>query len=161
MAYELQEEEINTNYLKHKRSDNKQEVNPKYRLCHTKDESIHHVIASFPMLSASMYLPVRHDQAAKEIYRKLITAGENAEVPIHESYSTDDMRHGTWWDTKIKTPCGVKYKTDIIVWRKNEKSAMSSILSFALDVNVAENCTLKNDHYFQLYAGLERIYTDY
>ena len=87
----IQEEEINTNYLKHKRSDNKQEVNPKCRLCHTKDESIHHVIASCPMLSASMYLPVRHDQVAKEIYRKLITPDENAKVPILDSYSTDNI----------------------------------------------------------------------
>ena len=28
-------------------------------------------------------------------------------------------------------------------------------------MNVAENCTIKNDHYFQLCAELKRIYADY
>ena len=28
-------------------------------------------------------------------------------------------------------------------------------------MNVAENCTLNNDHYFQLRAELKRIYADY
>ena len=108
------------------------------------------------MLSASMYLPVRHDQVAKEIYRKLITPDENAKVPIHDSYSTDDI--DIWWNTKIKTPCGVKHYTpDIILWRKNEKKCYVIDIVVGLDVNVAENCTLKNDHYFQLCAELKRI----
>ena len=111
--YAIQEEEINTNYLKHKRSDNKQEVNPKCRLCNTRDESIHHVIASCPMLSASMYLPVRHDQVVKEIYRKLITPDENVKVPILVSYPTNSI--DIWWDTKIKTPCGVKHNKPGII----------------------------------------------
>ena len=112
------------------------------------------------MLSASIYLPVRHDQFAKEIYRKLITPDENAKVPIIDSYSTDNI--DICWDTKRKTPCGVKHnKPDIILWRKNEKTCYVIDIVVGLDVNVAENCTLKNDHYFQICAELKRIYADY
>ena len=94
------------------------------------------------MLSASMYLPVRHDQVAKELYRKLMTPDENAKVPILDSYSTDNI--DIWWDTKIKTPCGVKHnKPDIIIWRKNEKKCDVIDIVVGLDVNVADNCTLK------------------
>ena len=94
------------------------------------------------MLSASMYLPVRHDQVAKEIYRKLITPDENAKVPILDSYSTDNIDR--WWDTKIKTPCSVKHnKPDIILWRRNERKCYVIDIAVGLDVNVAENCGLK------------------
>ena len=97
--------------------------------CHAKDESIH-VIACCPMLSGPMYLPVRHDQVAKEIYRKLITPDENAKVPILDSYSTDNI--DIWWDMKIKTPCvwcKAQQTGHYSVAKKRKKSAMSSILS--------------------------------
>jgi len=156
----IQEEEIDTKHLRYKRSDNKQEVNPKCRLCHAKDETIHHVIASCPMLSASMYLPIRHDQVAKEVYRKLITPDENAKVPIRESYSTNEIE--IWWDMKIKTPCSIQHnKPDIVLWRKPEKKCYIIDIVVGLDVNVAKNCQLKHDHYFQVCAELKRLYNDY
>ena len=95
------------------------------------------------MLSASMYLPARHDQIAKEIYRMLITPDENAKVPILDSYSTENI--DIWWDTKIKVPCGVKHdKLDIILlWRIHEKKCYAIDIVDGLDVHMAENCTLK------------------
>ena len=156
----IQEEEINTNHLKYKRSDQKQDVSPKCRLCHTKDETIHHIVASCSMLSASMYLPLRHDQVAKDIYRKLITPDEKAKVPILEVYSDDDTE--IWWDTRISLPCNLKHnKPDIILWRKNVKKCYIIDVVVGLDVNVAKNCMLKHDHYFQLCAELKRLYSEY
>ena len=121
----IQEEEINTKYLKHKRIKNREDTTTTdCRLCHTKEETIHHIIASCPALSVSMYLPVRHDQVAKDIYRKLISNDENQKIPIVEVYTTDKVE--IWWDTKIKTPSNMKHnKPDIVLWRKHTKNVIS------------------------------------
>ena len=156
----IQEEEINTRHLKYKRSEGKGEIDPKCRLCHTQDESIHHIVASCPMLSASMYLPLRHDQVAKDVYRKLVTDDDNTNVPILDVYSTKELT--IWWDQKVKTPCTLKHdKPDIVLWRTNEKKCFIIDIVVGLDVNVTKNCQVKHDHYFQLCAELKRIYADY
>ena len=62
----IQEEEINTRYLKSKRNNN---INPICRLCKQQNETIQHVVASCPFISASMYLPFRHDKVAYIIYK--------------------------------------------------------------------------------------------
>ena len=67
----IQEEEINTKLLKHKRL--REETNPNCRLCHTQIKSIQHIIACYPKLNASMYLPIRHNEVAKVIYENLIS----------------------------------------------------------------------------------------
>ena len=119
----IQEEEINTNHLKHRRSQNRRDVNPKCRLCHTKDETIHHTIASCPKLSASMYLPVRHDEVAKEVYRRLITPKENVKVPILETYSSENI--DIWWDNKINTPCKVKHNRPDSFYGEKKRNSVS------------------------------------
>ena len=55
----IQEEEIYTNHLAAKR-DKENNESAKYRPCKTENETIHHTIACYQKLSASMYLPVRH-----------------------------------------------------------------------------------------------------
>ena len=152
----IQEEEIDTRYLRYKRSDNKQDINPKCRLCHTKDENIHHIIASCPMLSASMYLPLRHDQVAEDVYRKLVSPDEYANIPILVVYTTNDIE--ILCDTKIKMPCNLKHgKPDIVLWRKDVKKCFIIDIVVGLDVNIAKNCMLKHDNYFQVSAELKRI----
>ena len=156
----IQEEEIDTRHLRYKRAMNKQETNPKCRLCHNKDETIHHIVASCPMLSASMYLPLRHDQVAKEVYRKLVISNDDMKVPIKEVYSTEDMT--IWWDQKVKIPGTLKHdKPDIVLWRKNEKKCYIIDIVVGLDANVNKNIQLKHDNYFQLCTELKRIYRDY
>ena len=156
----IQEEEIDTRHLRYKRSDEKQGLNPKCRLCRTKDETIHHVVASCSMLSASMYLPLRHDQVAKDIYRKLITEDDDEKVPILDVYSSKVIT--IWWDQKVKTPCTLKHdKHDIVLWRKNEKRCYIIDIVVGLDVNVNKNNQMKHDHYFQLCSELKRIYSEY
>ena len=156
----IQEEEIETRHLRYKRAEEKNRTDPKCRLCHTTDETIHHIVACCPMLSASMYLPLRHDQVAKDVYRKLVNDNDDAKVPIRDVYSTDEQT--IWWDQRVKTPCTLKHnKPDILLWNKTDKKCYIIDIVVGLDINVEKNCQLKHDNYFQLGAELKRIYSDY
>ena len=73
--FAIQEEEIYTNHLTVKR-DKENNKSAKCRLCKTENETIHHIIACCPKLSASMYLPVRHNKVAKVIYEAIIDRAE-------------------------------------------------------------------------------------
>ena len=66
----IQEEEIFTRALEVKRKKDST-VNPNCRLCGSTKETIQHIIASCPRLSASMYLPVRHNKVAYVVYQYL------------------------------------------------------------------------------------------
>ena len=74
----IQEEEINTHYLKSKRNNN---INPICRLCKQPNEIIQHV-ASCPCIRASMYLPFRHDKVAYIIYKQMLTSKHDEKVHI-------------------------------------------------------------------------------
>ena len=64
--FAIQEEEIYTNHLAAKR-DKENNKSAKCRLCKTENETIHHIIACCPKLSASMYLPVKYNEVVKVI----------------------------------------------------------------------------------------------
>ena len=64
--FAIQEEEIYTNHLTVKR-DKENNKSAKCRLCKTENETIHHIIACCPKLSASMYLPVKYNEVVKVI----------------------------------------------------------------------------------------------
>ena len=53
----------------------------------TENETIHHIIACCPKLSASLYLPVRHNKVAKVIYDAIIDYGKSL---IEEIYTDND-----------------------------------------------------------------------
>ena len=84
--FAIQEEEIYTNHLTVKR-DKENNKSAKCRLCKTENETIHHIIACCPKLSASMYLPVRHNKVAKVIYDAIIDYGKSL---IEEIYTDND-----------------------------------------------------------------------
>ena len=109
----IQEEEINTKLLQHKRS--RDGTSPNCRLCHTQRESIQHIIACYPKLSAPMYLPIRHNEVAKVIYENLISSEKKVPMKtIQEVYSNADKE--IWWDTKIKTSPTLEHnKPDIVL----------------------------------------------
>ena len=155
----IQEEEINTKLLHHKRS--KEETNPSCRLCHTQTESIQHIIACCPKLSASMYLPVRHNEVAKVIYENLISKETKVRMKsIQEVYSNDEKE--IWWDTKVKTTQTLQHnKPDIVLWLKKEKKCFIIDIIVGLDVNINKNIDLKHDSYFLLAVELKRLYQDY
>ena len=113
----IQEEEISTNALKAKRS-KEEHIDASCRLCKKDKETIQHVIACCPRLSASMYLPWRHNKVANVVYQSIHpkTDGKSRQ-PITEVYSDDDVE--IWWDTKIKTLQKLQHcKPDIVLWKK-------------------------------------------
>ena len=136
-------------------------ISPFCRLCKNNRETIQHVIACCPRLSASMYLPLRHNMVANIIYQNLITKSTNADrQPIQEVY-TDDNKE-IWWDTKIDTLATCKHnKPDIILWKKSEKMCYIIEVRVGLDVNINKNIALKLDSYLPLAAELKRLYNDY
>ena len=155
----IQEEEIDTKLLKHKRL--REETNPNCRLCHTQRESIQHIIACCPKLSASMYLPIRHNEVAKVIYENLISRETKASTKsIQEVYANEDKE--IWWDTKIKTfPTLEHNKPVIVLWLKKEKKYYIINIKVVLDVNINKNIDQKHDTYFLLSVELKRLYKDY
>ena len=78
--FAIQEEETYTNHLAANR-DKENNKSAKCRLCKIENETIHHIIVCYPKLSASMYLPVRHNKVAKVIYEAIIDHGR---IPIEE-----------------------------------------------------------------------------
>ena len=66
----IQEEKINCRSLQAKRYPTGR-TNPICRLCHAQPESIQHIIAPFPKLSNSMYLPLRHNKVENVKYQNI------------------------------------------------------------------------------------------
>ena len=156
----IQEEEIFTRSLKAKRLPNEQ-INPNCRLCGNSKETIQHIIAACPNLSASMYLPLRHNKVANVIYQNIVPKGQNkCRQPIREFYSNEYVE--IWWDTKVKTLTPLKHnKPDIVLWSKAEKRCFIIDISVGLDVNVTKNFNQKRDNYLPLAAELKRLYETY
>ena len=156
----IQEEELQTNALKAKRMKDS-EVNPFCRLCKCNKETIQHVIACCPRLSASMYLPLRHNKVANIIYQNIVYKSANKDrQPIQTIYTDDDIE--VWWDTKIQTltPCQHN-KPDIILWKKDDKMCYVIDICICLDVNIDKNINMKLDNYLPLTSELKRLYNEY
>ena len=81
----IQEEEIFTRALEVKRKEDST-VNPNCRLCGSTKETIQHIIASCPRLSASMYLPVRHNKVAYVVYQYLVDKHNDIYIYIYSSW---------------------------------------------------------------------------
>ena len=152
----IQEEEIFTRSLKSKRLTD-EHINPNSRLCGNQKETIQHIIASCPNLSASMYLRLRHNKVANVIYQNIVPKEEEkCRQPIREFYSNEQIE--IWWDTKIKTLTTVQHnKPDIVMQKKEDKQCFIIDVSVGLDVNVTKNFHQKRDNYLPLAAELKRL----
>ena len=155
----IQEEEIATRALKAKRS--KGEENPNCRLCKCSQETIQHVVSACPMLSASMYLPMRHNKVCNVVYQNIIQKESTKKrQPIQTYYANEEIE--VWWDTKIKTLTKCEHnKPDIVLWCKPEKKCYVMDICVCLDVNIEKNIQQKRDHYLPLTAELKRLYQEY
>ena len=156
----IQEEEISTASLKAKRSKNDDE-NPNCRLCRYNREAIQHVVAACPKLSASMYLPLRHNKVCNVVYQNIIQKGsEKKRQAIQSYYSNDDI--DVRWDVKIKTLTKCQHnKPDIVLWKKADKKCYIIDIRVCLDVNIVKNIQLKHDNYLPLAAELKRLHSTY
>ena len=153
----IEEEEINTHYLKSKRNNN---INAICRLCKQQNEISQHVVASCPFISASMYLPFLHDKVAYFIYKQILTSKRDEKVYVQEFYKDDSIE--VWCDTKIKTLQKIQHnRPDTRVWKIKEKLCFIIDVSICLDVNVDKNYKLKHSSYLPLVAELKRLYEHY
>ena len=106
-------------------------VNPNCRLCGSTKETIQHIIASCPRLSASMYLPVRHNKVAHVVYQYLVDKHNG----IPEVYTNNEIE--IWLDVQITTNNRLPHnKPDILLWRKPDKKYFVIDVIIGLDVNI-------------------------
>ena len=159
----IQEQEIRTRSLISKRE---QPDNPSYdkkcRYCHNHTEDIFHLLCSCSHLSASLYLPVRHDEVAKTVYNAVISKHQKDHrytLP-YPVWSNEYIE--IWWDTIIKTvPIVHHNKPDIVVWLKKENKCFIIDICVPLDENVHKQEKIKIDNYTLLKIGLSRLYPNY
>ena len=135
--FAIQEGEIYMNHVAAKRvKGNNKSV--KCRLCNTGNKTVHHIIAFCPKLSASMYLPVRHNKVAKIVFEAIINHNRTV---VEEIYI--DNNKEIWWDRKVTTISPLKHnKTDIMYWNTTENRCYIIDIAIGLNVNVGENTNL-------------------
>ena len=161
--FAIQEQEINTRALQSKRQHpGDQTFNKKCRYCHSKLEDIFHLICSCERLSASLYLPVRHNEVGKTLYNEIIKLKDDTHQPIIPPPILNTNEIEIWWDIHIRTVPSVEHnKPDIVVWEKDTKTCKIIDICVPLDENVLNQEKKKNDTYVQLAIGLARLYPDY
>ena len=144
----IQEQEIRTRDLQKKREhENDNTFNSKCRYCNIQREDIFHILASCNHLSASLYLPVRHDEVGKVLLNAIIrqdTPDHTYVSPTDEVWQSDTAE--IWWDTVIKTTPTVKHnKPDLVVWKKSSKNCFVLDVCVPLDQNIVKNEKLRQD----------------
>ena len=163
-VFAIQEQEINTRALQKSREhkdDNS--FNSKCRYCSTAKEDLFHLLCSCNALSASMYLPLRHDEVAKALFNEIAKKVNN-----NITYATPKnnvWKYGAteiWWDTPITTSPRTKFnKPDLVIW-DNELNTWKIIdICVPLDENVKTNEKEKSDKYAVLAVALKRLYPEY
>ena len=158
----MQEQEIRTRLLDKQRNIGEGETKRKCRHCNAVDESIFHLLSSCGKLSASLYLPVRHNEVAKDVYNELTSNHQctnyiNKPEPIFVTGDTE-----IWWDRKIRVCPPVEHcKPDIVVWHLTKKLCTIIDICVPLDVNVEREENTKRDKYLVLASRLQRLYPEY
>ena len=128
------------------------------RLCGSTKETIQHIIASCPRLSASMYFPMRHNKIAYVVYQYLVDKYNDTGNGIPEVYTNNEIEIG--WDVQITTN-KIHDKPDILLWTKPDTKCFIIDVIVGLDVNITKNIKKKQDNYLLLATELKRIYSDY
>lgn len=156
----IQEQEIRTRLLIKQRENT--ESNPKCRYCKTTDESIFHILNSCSFLSASMYLPVRHNEVAKVVYYGLLNEFEGTEVQKTPETITKTTKIEVWWDKKIGVQPPIEHnRPDIVLWDLEQQRCLIIDICVPMDVNVSREEKVKSDRYVLLASRLQRLYPRY
>ena len=162
-VHAIQEQEIPTKYLMHKRlvsSGMTPTFNNKCRLCKSHVEDISHIIAGCPKMSSRFYLPLRHDVVAKTIWNEL--RGKNSFGITEEEFIETEGQQEFWWNLKIKTGSKLKHnRPDIVAWDHQKKDCKVIEVSCPLDVNVVTKTSEKENIYGRLLRNLQMMYPDY
>ena len=161
--FAIQEQEIYTRALKAKREHaDDPTFNKRCRFCNSKTEDIFHLLCSCSYLSASMYLPMRHDEVAKEVYNAIIRH-HYPDHPHTLPLTVWKRAHlEIWWDTHITTTPRVKHnKPDMIIWNNRDMTCAIVDICVPLDMNVHAQEKTKRDTYGPLIVGLLRHYPQF
>jgi sRNA-binding carbon storage regulator CsrA len=156
----IQEQEIYTRALKAKREHaDDHSYNKMCRFCNEKIEDIFHLLCSCNFLSASMYLPLRHDEVAREAYNAII---KHHFPDLRYTLPQSVWKYGhleIWWDTHISTTPRVKHnKPDMVIWNYLSMTCSVVDICVPLDLNVHVQEKTKRDTYGPLIVGLLRHY---
>ena len=163
-VFAIQEQEINTRALQKSREHKEDETfNNRCRYCKSAKEDLFHLLCSCNFLSASMYLPMRHDEVAKVLFNELAKK-VNSNIK-YLSPKNKIWKYGNteiWWDTPITTAPRTKYnKPDIVVWESVKKHCDIIDICVPLDENIKSNEKEKRDKYAALAVALKRMYPEY
>ena len=159
----IQEQEIYTRALKAKREHSEDHsYNKMCRFCNEKTEDIFHLLCSCNVLSASMYLPLRHDEVAREAYNTII----KHHFPDQQfALPRPVWKRGhleIWWDTHISTTPRVKHnRPDMVIWNTQNMTCKVVDICVPLDLNVSTQEKSKRDIYGPLVVGLLRHYPQF
>ena len=162
--FAIQEQEMNTRALQKSREHKEDNTfNSKCRYCGIAKEDIFHLLCSCDHLSASMYLPLRHNEVAKTLYNEIAKKANNDITyiaPKNEVWKHGEME--MWWDTPVTTTPKTKHnKPDIVVWEHKEKTCKIIDICVPLDQNIKSNEKEKRDKYAALAVALKRLYPEY
>ena len=146
---QCKDRKLNTRVLKAKREHkNDPSYDSKCRFCHRKTKHILHPSFSCDNLSASYYLPMRHDEVARTIYNSIIHRHFPAQ-PYTTPQSVWKREHfKLWWDLHITTAPRVKHnKPDIVVWNEIKKTCTIIDICVPMDLNFTNQGKMKVDTY--------------
>ena len=133
----------------------------KCRYCHNHTQDISHLLSSCSHPSASLYLPVRHNEQAKVIYNAIISQRRNDHQYVQPRPVWADQDIEIWWDRLIKTVPTVPHNTpDIVVWKKNENKCFIIDICAPLQKNIHKE-KIKIDNSTLLTIGLHTLYPNY
>ena len=111
-AYELKQQKFTkqkftkeTIKTKEKDLDKKRQIDTKCRICSRNEESIFHLVCSYPVLALTLYLHVRHNQVVRILYQEVL---QNKRLEFSPPEVTTKNQLEVWWDQEIKTTREVK-----------------------------------------------------
>ena len=151
-----QEQELNTKETQKRREkdpEKKRTMDTRCRICNEHAESVYHMICSCPVLAPTLYLDVRHNQAARILYQEVIKSDHLVLDPpkvtklITLSINT--------------TPKVEKNRRDIIIWNKETKICQIVEVTVPLDRNLQKAYKEKQIKYILLITRLEQLYKNY
>jgi hypothetical protein len=166
----VQEQEISTKFLVHKRlveSGKQPDFDNRCRLCKSKVEDISHIMAGCEKMAPTYYTPLRHDVVAKCIWNSI-----HREHCGGKDFHQLDTKNGEfintygnmefWWNIPVKTCTRVKNnRPDMVMWDHTKKTCTVIEIACPLDVNVLGKEKEKELIYAPLLRNMQLLHPNY
>ena len=79
---------------------NNNKINDTVSMCKQHEESVFHLVCSYPVLAPTLYLSTRHNQVARIIYQEIL---HNDQLIYKPPPITKQDSLEIWWDIPINT----------------------------------------------------------